>query len=119
MTIFIALTCFLLLLTKYLDCVTTLRRIKSPHQERNRLARTLMLKYGIQKVVWGIMGLTILIVGLSVLLLFTLYNHISFQISFIVLGFLISIIQGSVAYFNYTGSSNYIIRLLSSFNFFR
>lgn len=54
------ITAILIIVSKYLDCWTTVHRIKSTSDEQNPIARRLMKKYGIAKVIWGIFILTLL-----------------------------------------------------------
>jgi hypothetical protein len=102
----------LVLFTKYLDCQTTLLRIKFPNQEKNPIARKYMTQYGIKNVIWGVFILTIVIVTLSTFLLFKYYDSYNYKMIFISTGILVSIIQFAVAHANFTKNQNIITKLL-------
>jgi 4-hydroxybenzoate polyprenyltransferase len=105
-------TTLLLILSKFLDCYTTSKYMKSVSMERNRLARTLMLKYGKENVIWGVFGLTIIISLLSLWLVWKIQTEWYWRLTYIVLGVFISYAQFAVAYTNYSGKLNLFTRWL-------
>jgi hypothetical protein len=102
----------LIIASKYLDCWTTSTQITNPNQERNPIARKLFEKFGSQTVIWIIFGLTILIVGLSLLILFKLYNTNLYKVLFIIIGLIVSTSQFAVAHTNKTRRLNFITKVL-------
>jgi hypothetical protein len=74
MTVVIYIISALIIISKFLDCYTTTSQIISVTQERNPLARKVMKRFGIHTTIWGIFGLTIVIVGISIWLLFSFYD---------------------------------------------
>jgi len=103
---------FLIIATKFLDCYTTHLRIKHPAQERNLLARKLMLRFGIKTVIWGIWGISIVLSVLCLWLLFKYYNQWYYRWTYVLLALLISFTQSAVAYTNHTGKVNRFTRWL-------
>ncbi len=102
----------LIVFSKFFDCWTTSIQIINPSQERNPIARNLFKRFGSQKVIWGIFGLTILIVGISLWLLFTIYNTNIYKALYLILGLIVSIAQFAVAYTNKTRKLNFVTRIL-------
>ncbi len=98
---------------KYLDCITISSQIASLSQERNPFARFLMKKLGIGAVIWGVFVLSIIIVGLALWLVFTLYNYLVYKIFYITIGSVVTIAQFSVAHSNKSGKLDFITRILS------
>lgn len=106
MKILILLIILLLIITKLLDIVTTIKRIKYPHQETNPLAQKLMIKIGIKTTAWIVFGFVtgvFLLVGLVALQSDALY-----QILFVGFGLTLAIIQFAVAHSNWTQKMNFI-----------
>lgn len=104
---------FLLIFSKFLDCYTTSTRIIDLKYERNPIARRLMKTFGIRKAIWLTFLLTIFIVGISVLLIYTVYESIVLKFIYIILGGFITIVQFAVAYTNKTGLLNFVTKILS------
>ena len=98
--------------SKFLDCLTTSMKITSINQEQNPIARKFMHCMGVQSTIWLIFGLSIIIVGISIWLLFNFYNSFMYKIGFICFGACIAIIQFAVAHTNYTRRLNVITRFL-------
>lgn len=103
---------FLLIGSKFLDCYTTSTQITSLRQERNPKARKMMELLGIQPAIWIMFGLTILIVGISVWLLFTSLNTTFYKVIFLMLGTVIAWMQLAVAHSNHTKRLNAFTRYL-------
>ena len=102
---------FLVIITKFFDCHSTVRRIRYPGAERNRWARPLMLRFGIKKVVWVTFGLTILIVGCTAYFTWET-NNLWYQIAFILTSLVVSVVHATVAHTNYSGRFNFVTRRL-------
>lgn len=105
-------TGFLLVFSKFLDCLTTSIRINHVNQEKNKIARALMKNFGIKRVVWFVFLFTLLIVSITLYLLFTSFYTKLNMAMFIVTGMLLSLIQFAVAHQNYTLRPNFITKLL-------
>ena len=116
MTIPVLIVIILLVISKLVDVLSTLARIRSVNVESNPIARGLMKKIGIKKSVWLIflISLTIILITGSVALSF----GIIYQVFFVLLGLFISVVQFSVAHSNLSGKGNLITRYLLQFHDF-
>ena len=112
-TLLLYLTALLLLLTKAADCYTTHKYMRHAGQERNRLARRWMLRYGVGPVVWTVFGAVVLFTGVHLWLVLYLFNTWYWQLGFIILGLAVAYTQAAVAHTNYTGRLNAFTRWLS------
>jgi hypothetical protein len=96
----------LLVATKLCDVASTLNRISYIKEETNPIARQIMIHIGRKKAVWIVFLLSLLIIGLAG---YTAIKSGRFiQIIFIIVGVSVSIVQGFVAYCNWTGRENFI-----------
>lgn len=102
----------LIIISKYLDCYTTSSQITSVTQERNPLARKIMKRLGVHTTIWVIFGLTIIIVGISIWLLFSFYDTTFYKVLFIALGLFVALTQFAVAHTNKTKRLNMFTRFL-------
>ena len=116
MTIPVMIVVILLVISKLMDVLSTLSRIRSVNVESNPIARGLMQKMGIKTSVWLIflVSLTIILIAGSIALSF----GILYQVFFVLMGLLVSIVQFSVAHSNWTGKGNLITRYLLRFHKF-
>jgi hypothetical protein len=105
----------LLVLTKLCDVVSTLQRLGNPHEETNPIARPAMLRVGTTKAVWIVFALALIIVGLAGWA--AINGGKTIRALFIVAGVAISIVQGSVAHFNWTDRDNVITRRVRILHF--
>lgn len=112
MNIFIWIVSFLIIISKFLDCYTTSIQITSLNQERNPIARKVMKKFGIHTTIWTVFGISIVIVGISIWLLFAFYNTVPYKISYIFLGAIVALTQFAVAHTNKTKQLNLITKIL-------
>ncbi len=80
--------------------------------ERNRLARRWMLKYGKEKLIWGVFGFSILITAIA--LYWVLYQNsgVVHQFIFLIMAIVISITQFMVALANYRQKHNWFTKWL-------
>lgn len=117
MEILVYIVCFLMVFSKFLDCYTTSSKITTITQEKNPLARKLMTLFGVHTTIWGIFGLTILIVVLSVWLLKTFCNTTIYKVVFIHLGILVSVTQFAVAHTNWSKRPNFLTKFLLKLRF--
>lgn len=108
MTLCIYIVIALLVVTKLCDAVSTSQRIRHPHRETNPIARHMMIRVGTTKAVWVVFVLALIIIGLAGGA--AISGGSSMQALFILAGVAISIVQGSVAYGNWTGRDNVITR---------
>lgn len=102
---------FFLIISKFLDCLSTSIRIGSVEHEQNRFARKTMELLGIQTTIWLVFLLSILIVVVSTFYVLNRYSLL-FSLSFIVLGIFIGIVQLAVARNNYFRKQNLITKFL-------
>ncbi|MFP6686764.1 MAG: hypothetical protein VB934_18730 [Polyangiaceae bacterium] len=95
-----------LLITKGLDCWTTLRGVTA-RTETNLVASRLMRRFGVRATVWIVFALacTVIATGAS---LAHVHGGPGVQLGYILVGCLISLIQFAVAHTNYTGRWNFI-----------
>lgn len=98
----------LLVITKLCDVASTLQRIGHPHDETNPLANQIMIRLGTAKGVWIVFALALIIIGVTGGAAVSGSNVM--QTLFIVVGLAISIVQGAVAYCNWSGKDNGITR---------
>jgi len=103
---------FVIILSKFLDCWTTSTQITYPNQERNPMARNLFNRFGSQTTIWVIFGLTILIVGISLWLLFSYYNTNLYKSLYLLIGLIVSIAQFAVVHTNKTQRFNFVTKIL-------
>jgi hypothetical protein len=109
--ILVWITTSLLVISKFLDCLTTTRKIQHPNDEQNLIARKMMQRFGMQPVIWGIFGIALLIVGVSHYGVF-LAQSMYYSAGYIGLGLLLAVIQFLVAYTNQTGKVSRVIRMV-------
>ena len=102
----------LVVISKFLDCLTTARSIRTLAMERNPMARRLMIRYGTKNAIWGIFAVAIAMTALTLWLLKTYYDTLFYRIVFVVIALMISLVQFAVAWTNYTGRVNRITSLL-------
>ena len=108
MTVCVYIVIALLVVTKLCDVASTLQRIVHPDGETNPIARQVMIRVGTTKAVWIVLVLALIIIGLASGAAIKGGNIR--QALFIFAGLAISIIQGSVAYCNWTGRDNVITK---------
>jgi len=111
MNFLIILTAILIIISKLFDVLSTIKILKSPYQERNILAKKIMMKIGIKPTCW--------IIWISIVILVTYYTYKTIlseslleMYGFLIIGNIISIFQFAVAHYNHTGKNNIIIKLL-------
>lgn len=103
----------LIVVSKFLDCYSTVKGIKhNPGLERNPLARFLMKKIGFNTTIWSVFAFTVIISALSLYYVFADENQL-FNISFIVIGFILSILQFLVVHSNITDNENIFTKKLN------
>ena len=110
--ILVIMTAVALVMTKWLDCISTSRRISHIGQEQNGLARNLMQKMGMKQAIWLIFFIHMAIVALSLWILYQVHDQAIWEWLFIILGAGISVIQFAVAESNHRGRLNMISRLV-------
>ncbi len=110
MNYLIYLVISLLIITKFMDVLSTIIRISHPQIETNPLARKFMIKIGIKMTAWIVFGIVVLIVLLIGII--ALRSEVNFQIFFLAFGIVLSIVQFAVARNNWTTRTNFITRLV-------
>ena len=114
----------LLIVTKFLDCYSTVVRLKLPEEEINPFARAVMMRMGKTATVWVVFAIVLIIVsivgGFVYKLTGTLGSHAEGSIlgAMIVWGYLfhglgMAGIHTAVAHTNWTGRFNVITRVLA------
>ena len=111
-------TSALLILSKFMDCYTTIKYVQNLNAETNKIAKmlmirflaflfftTILIKFGFKSTIWGIF-LFVLIVTLVYTFMVLNLNNSILTIGFILLGSLISVFQFSVAKYNKTKKHN-------------
>jgi hypothetical protein len=104
-------TSALLILSKFMDCYTTIKYVQNLNAETNKIAKMLMIKFGFKSTIWGIF-LFVLIVTLVYTFMVLNLNNSILTIGFILLGSLISLFQFSVAKYNKTKKHNMFTKLV-------
>lgn len=108
MDIFIYIVMLLLIITKFLDVLSTIKRITHPSIETNPFAKRLMVRFGIRSTAWGVFGLVVLITLIAGRI--ALDGQQDLEFLFIGLGIFLSIVQFSVAHNNWTRKPNLITK---------
>jgi len=108
MTFCVCLVIALLVATKLCDVASTVQRIGHPHAETNPIARRMMIGVGTTKAIWLVFVLALIIIGVAGGA--ALMGNTMMQALFIIVGVIISIVQGAVARCNWTGRDNAITR---------
>ncbi len=103
---------FLVILSKYLDCISTASKLVDIRQESNPLARKLFAITGHQRAIWLIFFLSIIIVSVSLYLVVRMYNSNPYKLFYIFLSLFISTIQFAVAHTNKSKRRNAISNLI-------
>lgn len=118
--VLIWLSALAVVISKYLDVWSTLRKLESPRDEKNPLAAYLMKKWGIKWTVWGIFALVIVIVAYALLYTLVIEDTPQVKCAFIIVATLISIVQASVVASNLSGRLNPVTRwLMTIYKMFR
>jgi len=110
MDILVFITAALLIITKFLDALTTHRRIRHVTDEQNLLARQLMVRIGKGNAIWLIFFIAVAIVASSLWLLYDSHPSWLWKSAFVLVGVHISIVQAAVAWANHTRQQNLITR---------
>jgi hypothetical protein len=92
----------LLLVTKAADCVTTLVRVGSPHEETNPRARRLMQRWGIGRTVVAY-GLLAGLIAVASALPALLDEAPWYAAGYVALGLPVAAVQADVAWSNWRG----------------
>ncbi len=112
MTFILILFSSLIILTKFADCYTTANKINHEHNfEKNPLARFLMKRFGINSTIWIIFIITIFITIISLISVIE-SNSLDYEILFILIASLVSVVQFFVALHNHTKNPNFLTRIL-------
>jgi hypothetical protein len=110
----VVMTVLLLVITKLMDVVSTVKCTGSSHDETNPVAQRMMRSIGVQKSSWAVFGIALVIIaaaGTAALSGPTLY-----PVAFVTIGVLISIVQAAVAVCNWTGRGNPVSKMVFTFH---
>ena len=111
----VALTYFtslMVVLTKWLDCTTTLKHIHGVAMESNPIARVLMYRFGIKGTVWFAFIVSIVVTLLSQLYVQVWTQHYLWDVAYVIMGLFTALIQGATALNNHQGRQNIITLLI-------
>jgi hypothetical protein len=114
MKVLVTITIALLIVTKFLDVVSTAVRVRESHQETNPFAQNAMGSIGVSKTVWIVFGIALFIIVAAGTAAFL--GPIGYQIAFVVVGIFISVVQAGVAACNWTGRDNAVSRRVLRFH---
>jgi hypothetical protein len=95
----------LLILTKIYDCISTLKVVKTPSDEKNPFARWFMKRIGIKNTVWFFFFITVVISISAGFVAFYLGDK--GKAVFILFGLFVLIVQYYVGRFNSTGKRTF------------
>jgi hypothetical protein len=112
------LASFLIILTKWLDCYSTVKRIPHASVERNRWARGWMQRFGVRQVVWAVLVLVVVIVAIYTALLYWM-NLMYIHLAYWIIAVTISIVQLAIAHTNWTGRYNMITKWISQWKHYQ
>ena len=107
----IVITGSLVIYSKLLDCISTIKFVKSSSSESNKIAKLFMIKYGFKNTIWGIFFFTFILVVFSVWYVLEVKEFLN-KLLFIIIGFIVSIFQFSVAKFNRTKKTNWVTKMV-------
>lgn len=112
LNILVFLMSILVIISKFFDCLTTSIQITDIKYERNPIARRLMKKIGVQKAIWGVFLVGILIMALILYDLFNYHNNFYYKVLYLLMSLFLTITQFAIAYTNYTQKLNFITKKL-------
>jgi len=104
-----------IIITKYLDCITTQRKIKGIGMEMNPIARVMMQRIGIKGTIWLIFGITIITTILCQLWIQLKTESILWDYGYILTGSITATVQAATALNNHQGKANMITKQLFRF----
>ncbi len=106
--VWVGLVILLLVVTKFFDAFSTIKRIKSVSAETNPLARRMMARTGTGQAIWLFFFFALIIILLAGGMALT--GDRTLQWIFVILGVVLSVIQTAVAHSNWVGHDNVITR---------
>jgi len=110
MIVIIILVIALLFITKLLDVISTLQKIRTSMDETNPFVCKIMPLVGTKSAVWLVFLITMVIVGLAGYI--ALRGGRLTKGTFVIAGLFISIVQAAVAHANWSGRDNAITRFV-------
>jgi hypothetical protein len=116
MLIVVYIVIVLLIVTKLLDVLSTIRRIRNASAETNPIARKMMYRFGTTKSIWMFFILALIIITITGFM--AIRETLVFQILFVTVGIFISTIQFAVAICNWTGVDNLVTKRIRKFHSF-
>lgn len=115
MNTLIVCTALLILGTKALDCLTTLRAVLVPEAESNPIARSMMNRLGVRRTTALVFVIaTIWTCALTAVALAT--ESVLVGAVFVAAGLFVALVQGAVAHSNWSGRRNGITRHVFRFH---
>ena len=119
MDILVAISVLAMIISKFLDCLSTQTRLVDINDEKNSIGRMIMKLFTVKAGIWAVFLLSLLIIALSTWLLYAYYPTTFYKGIFVIAGLFISLVQLAVAHNNYTGRSNFITRKIRSMPLYR
>ena len=104
-----------IIITKFLDCITTQRKIRGIGMEMNPIARVMMQRIGIKGTIWLIFAVTIIITILCQVWIQLKTESILWDYCYIVTGTFTAIVQGATALNNHKSKANLITKTMFRF----
>lgn len=102
----------LIILTKLADCYTTSNQINNNYSfEKNPLTRFLMKRIGVQQTIWLTFIFAIFITIISLISVIEA-DSILYDLIFITIAAMVSIVQFFVALHNHTKNQNFLTKIL-------
>ena len=105
-------TSLMVIITKWFDCISTLKKIQVIQMESNPIARALMYRLGIRGTVWFAFAVAVLVTVLSQLYVQLWTAHPAWDWAYVFTGLFTAVIQGATALNNYQGKPNFITLLI-------
>ena len=98
--------------SKFLECFTSTVGVQNIQLQRYSISRDLIEKLGMKYNVWFNLLLTIFAVNIAVLMMYTTFSALPYQLLFVFTGFFLTAVNLGAAHSNYSGKKNFITELL-------
>ena len=98
--------------SKFLDCYVSSIGVQNIHLERNSITKKITDKIGIRYNNWFHLLVTIFVVNIVVLLMYTTFSSLIYQLLFVFTGLFVTALNLGAAHSNYYGKKNFITAIL-------
>ena len=102
------------ILTKWFDCTSTLKKIQGIQMESNPIARALMYRLGIRGTVWFAFIVSIVVTLLSQFYVQVWTQHYLWDVAYVIMGLFTALIQGATSLNNHQGKPNLVTQRLTN-----